>query len=154
MPGPQLWWFFSLLSLLRVLTAVPQPRAYYQQHRVMSDRRRSPSVDVGSVEPRPRRLSSLQEPPGGAGGIEFSIPLQDNPPSRSVSHTPPLPPTTSSQGGGQATFDPLEDFSQDMSNLEATDRCLAAACSLLQFEIAEVIPVQYISNGKGVAIFW
>ncbi|CAN0063951.1 unnamed protein product [Pylaiella littoralis] len=103
----------------------------------MSDGRRSPSDLVGSVEPRPHRLSSFPEPLP-EGSIEYSMPLQDNPPSRPVSHTPPLPPTASSQGEGRATFDPLEDFSQETSNLEATDRCLAAACSLLQFQIAEV----------------
>ena len=80
------------------------------------------------VEPRPHRLSSLQEP-----AMEFS-PLAGEPPSRAVSHTPPL----AAQGGSRPTFDPLEDFSQDTSNLDATDRCLAAACSLLQFQIAEV----------------
>lgn len=83
--------------------------------------------DVG--ESRQHRLSSLQEP------VEFTS-LADEPPSRSISHTPPLPPTA--QGGSRPTFDPLEDFSQDTSNLDATDRCLAAACSLLQFQIAEV----------------
>lgn len=119
----------------------------------MSDWKRSPSD-----EPRPRRLSSLQESPPEGSPIEYSMPLQDNPPSRSVSHTPPLPPTASSQGGGRATFDPLEDFSQDTSNLEATDRCLAAACSLLQFQIAEVTrtpttsPLVYLgSNGTAAA---
>lgn len=65
--------------------------------------------------------------------MEFS-PLAGEPPSRAVSHTPPL----AAQGGSRPTFDPLEDFSQDTSNLDATDRCLAAACSLLQFQIAEV----------------
>lgn len=80
------------------------------------------------AEPRPRRLSSLQEPE-----MEFST-LADEPLSRAVSHTPPL----AGQGGSRPTFDPLEDFSQDTSNLDATDRCLAAACSLLQFQIAEV----------------
>eukprot|EP00903_Cladosiphon_okamuranus_P011854 g11136.t1 len=82
--------------------------------------------DVG--EPRPHRLSSLQEP-----AVEFS-PLADEPHSHSVSHTPPLAAT----GGSRPTFDPLEDFSHATSNLDATDRCLAAACSLLQFQIAEV----------------
>lgn len=65
--------------------------------------------------------------------MEFA-PLADERPSRSVSHTPPLAAT----GGSRPTFDPLEDFSQETSNLDATDRCLAAACSLLQFQIAEV----------------
>lgn len=81
------------------------------------------------AEPRPHRLSSSVR----QAAMEFS-PLADEPPSRSVSHTPPLAAT----GGSRPTFDPLEDFSQDTSNLDATDRCLAAACSLLQFEIAEV----------------
>lgn len=66
--------------------------------------------------------------------MEYFSPLADEPPSRSISHTPPL----AAQGGSRPTFDPLEDFSHDTSNLDATDRCLAAACSLLTFQIAEV----------------
>eukprot|EP00752_Nemacystus_decipiens_P007988 g7136.t1 len=65
--------------------------------------------------------------------MEFS-PLADERPSPSVSHTPPL----AAQGGSRPTFDPLEEISQETSNLDATDRCLAAACSLQKFQIAEV----------------
>ncbi|CAM9256918.1 unnamed protein product [Ectocarpus sp. 12 AP-2014] len=98
------------------------------------------ALDSSGSEPRVRRAFSgschppLLPPPDN---VEYIQPLQDAPPSRSISHTPPLPPTDS-QDGGRTTFDPLEDFSHDTSNLNATDGCLAAVCSLLQFQIAEV----------------
>jgi len=83
--------------------------------------------------PRPRRVTSLQEP-STAATTEY-YPLADDPSqSRAVSHTPPLP----ASDGSRPTFDPLEDFSHQTSNLEATDRCLAAVCSLFKFQIAEV----------------
>lgn len=84
-------------------------------------------------EPRPRRITSFQEPSTTEYGLADE--------SRSVSHTPPLP----ASDGTRPTFDPLEDFSHEASNLEATDRCLAAACSLLQFQIAEVIRPHFYS---------
>lgn len=96
-----------------------------------------PPPNQGSSELRPRRLSSIGSQHSHADHVEYIQPLREEPPSRSISHTPPLPPTAS-QVGSRPTFDPLEDFSQESSNLEATERCLAAACSLLQFQIAEV----------------
>lgn len=96
-------------------------------------------------DPRPRRIASLHEP---STEMEFYN-LADEPPSRSVSHTPPLP----ASDGSRPTFDPLEDFSQETSNLEATDRCLAAACSLLDFQIAEVRTVLLVSCGAVTPLF-
>ncbi|CAM9489288.1 unnamed protein product [Scytosiphon promiscuus] len=96
-----------------------------------------PPPHLSTSEPRAKRMSSIGSEHSHADHVEYTQPLREEPPSRSISHTPPLPPTTS-QVGSRPTFDPLEDFSQESSNLEATDRCLAAACSLLQFQIAEV----------------
>lgn len=75
----------------------------------------------------------------GAPEWSFTQPLAPaTPPSRSVSHTPPLPPTACVPQSSGLWLNPLEEFSQEESNLGAVDRCLAAACSLLQFQIAEV----------------
>lgn len=97
-----------------------------------------PSLD--SNGPRVRRSTSHGAPSIAPDG-SFVQPLAPaSPPSRGISHTPPLPPTTSSSSshGARQGVDPLAEFSQDKSNFAATDRCLDAACSLFQFEIAEV----------------
>lgn len=88
-------------------------------------------------EPRPRRVHSNPVSGDMPSTTEHSSSghLADESSSRPVSYTPPLP----AMDGSRPTFDPLEDFSHETSNLEATDRCLAAACSLLQFQIAEVL---------------
>lgn len=95
--------------------------------------------ELDSHEPRTRRCTSHGAPTIAPDG-SFIVPLAPaSPPSRSISHTPPLPPTTSSSlQSSQRGVDPLAEFSKDESNFAATDRCLDAACSLLQFEIAEV----------------
>lgn len=75
----------------------------------------------------------------GAPEWSFTQPLAPaTPPSRSVSHTPPLPPTACVPQSSGSWLNPLEEFSQEEANLGTVDRCLAAACSLLQFQIAEV----------------
>lgn len=84
-------------------------------------------------EPRSRRCASQGGLPLAPGTQYFQTLAPESPPSRSISHTPPLPQVTASQSS-----DPMEEFSQETPNLMAADRCLAAACSLLQFEIAEV----------------
>ena len=97
-----------------------------------------PSLD--SNEPRVRRSTSHGAPSIAPDG-SFVQPLAPaSPVSRGISHTPPLPPTTTSSSThcGRQGVDPLAEFSKDKSNFAATDRCLDAACSLFQFEIAEV----------------
>lgn len=88
---------------------------------------------------RQQRSSSHGATPHVVGSDgSFIQPLAPaSPPARGFSHTPPLPPAVS---GGQcrSSLDPLGAFSVAASNLAAADGCLAAACSLLQFEIAEV----------------
>ena len=117
--------------------------------RPLQDPAMIPSLD--SNEPRVRRSTSYGAPSIAPDG-SFVQPLAPaSPPSRGISHTPPLPPTTSTQCARQSV-DPLAEFSQDKSNFAATDRCLDAACSLFQFEIAEVCLPCVVRKGGSSAL--
>lgn len=72
---------------------------------------------------------------------EFTQPLSSaSPPSRALSHTPPLLPTHAVENEASALVaNPLNEFSLEACRTAVSDRCLEAACSLLHFEIAEVL---------------
>lgn len=83
------------------------------------------------VDPGPRQDVFLSE----------TIPLAaQSPPQRALSHTPPLLPAHFVENDvcHAVAVDPLQEFSVTARHTVACDRCLAAACSLLRFDIAEV----------------
>lgn len=83
------------------------------------------------VDPGPRQDVLLSE----------TIPLAaQSPPRRAMSHTPPLLPAHSVENDAcrVVAVNPLLEFSVTTRHTVACDRCLAAACSLLHFDIAEV----------------